>query len=189
MALDGTLATEIQERRWLARPPRPGKRQSGRALRHSPERFDQARQLPCRCVRRGRDHGQFRASPGHRPPGCELQVEAVADDGTIEAVSVKGAPAFAVGVQWHPEYWVHSDSASAKIFRHSDRPPATMRQPGGCVRRPSSPNGSSCRSCAAAEGRRGPAGAHSTAPNLNRHPPAEPSCRQPLRRRAFRRPA
>ncbi|RWG92991.1 MAG: gamma-glutamyl-gamma-aminobutyrate hydrolase family protein, partial [Mesorhizobium sp.] len=36
---------------------------------------------------------------------------------TIEAVSVKEARAFAVGVQWHPEYWVKSDSNSAKIFR------------------------------------------------------------------------
>ncbi|RVB03733.1 gamma-glutamyl-gamma-aminobutyrate hydrolase family protein, partial [Mesorhizobium sp. M7A.F.Ca.CA.004.02.1.1] len=26
-------------------------------------------------------------------------------------------PAFAVGVQWHPEYWVKSDSNSVKIFR------------------------------------------------------------------------
>ena len=33
----------------------------------------------------------------------ELAVEALADDGTIEAVSVKDAPAFAVGVQWHVE--------------------------------------------------------------------------------------
>ena len=49
--------------------------------------------------------------------GERLQVEAVAADGTVEAVSVKDAPAFAVGVQWHPEYWVHSDSASAKIFQ------------------------------------------------------------------------
>ncbi|TIV91850.1 MAG: gamma-glutamyl-gamma-aminobutyrate hydrolase family protein, partial [Mesorhizobium sp.] len=30
---------------------------------------------------------------------------------------VKDARAFAVGVQWHPEYWVKSDSNSAKIFR------------------------------------------------------------------------
>ena len=41
----------------------------------------------------------------------------VAADGTVEAVSVKDSRGFAVGVQWHPEYWVKSDSASAKIFR------------------------------------------------------------------------
>jgi putative glutamine amidotransferase len=49
--------------------------------------------------------------------GARLQVEAVADDGTVEAVSVKDSRAFAVGVQWHPEYWVNSDGNSAKIFR------------------------------------------------------------------------
>ena len=40
-----------------------------------------------------------------------LQVEAVAEDGQIEAVSVIGAKAFAVGVQWHPEYryWEKAD--------------------------------------------------------------------------------
>lgn len=36
--------------------------------------------------------------------GEGLQVEAVAEDGQIEAVSVIGAKSFAVGVQWHPEY-------------------------------------------------------------------------------------
>ncbi|MCR9219520.1 MAG: gamma-glutamyl-gamma-aminobutyrate hydrolase family protein [Alphaproteobacteria bacterium] len=33
-----------------------------------------------------------------------LAVEAVSDDGVIEAVSVTGARAFALGVQWHPEH-------------------------------------------------------------------------------------
>ena len=36
--------------------------------------------------------------------GEGLQVEAVAEDGQIEALSVSDAKAFAVGVQWHPEY-------------------------------------------------------------------------------------
>jgi len=36
--------------------------------------------------------------------GDGLQVEAVAEDGQIEAISVKGAKSFAVAVQWHPEY-------------------------------------------------------------------------------------
>jgi putative glutamine amidotransferase len=46
-----------------------------------------------------------------------LAVEATAEDGTVEAVSVIGAPGFAVGVQWHPEYWVASDAPSAALFR------------------------------------------------------------------------
>ncbi len=45
-----------------------------------------------------------------------LEVEATAPDGTIEAVSVKGAGAFALGVQWHPEYWAGSDPASRRLF-------------------------------------------------------------------------
>ncbi|HWR79153.1 MAG TPA: gamma-glutamyl-gamma-aminobutyrate hydrolase family protein [Pseudomonas sp.] len=36
--------------------------------------------------------------------GEGLLVEAVAPDGQVEAISVKGSKAFAVGVQWHPEY-------------------------------------------------------------------------------------
>jgi putative glutamine amidotransferase len=30
---------------------------------------------------------------------------------------VRDSRAFAVGVQWHPEYWVQSDDASARIFK------------------------------------------------------------------------
>lgn len=37
-------------------------------------------------------------------PADRLMVEAVADDDVIEAVSVKDAPGFALGVQWHPEH-------------------------------------------------------------------------------------
>ena len=45
-----------------------------------------------------------------------LAVEATAPDGTIEAVRVVNAPGFAIGVQWHPEYWVDSDRPSSKLF-------------------------------------------------------------------------
>ena len=43
-----------------------------------------------------------------------LTVEAVAPDGLIEAVSVTGAPAFALAVQWHPEwrFWECPDSTA-----------------------------------------------------------------------------
>ncbi|HEX3378600.1 MAG TPA: gamma-glutamyl-gamma-aminobutyrate hydrolase family protein [Paraburkholderia sp.] len=57
-------------------------------------------------------HGQGIARLG---PG--LVVEAVAADGLIEAISVSDAPAFALGVQWHPE-WRHThDPLSTAIFR------------------------------------------------------------------------
>jgi len=45
-----------------------------------------------------------------------LIVEATAPDGTIEAVRVASAPAFAVGVQWHPEWRVLDDPASRRLF-------------------------------------------------------------------------
>jgi putative glutamine amidotransferase len=45
-----------------------------------------------------------------------LAIEATAPDGTIEAVRVIGAPGFAIGVQWHPEYWVEKDETSARLF-------------------------------------------------------------------------
>lgn len=38
-----------------------------------------------------------------RPADC-LEVEAISDDGIIEAVSVRGAANFALSVQWHPEH-------------------------------------------------------------------------------------
>ncbi len=45
-----------------------------------------------------------------------LQVEAVAPDGTVEAVRVVNARAFALGVQWHPEYRALENAFSAKLF-------------------------------------------------------------------------
>ena len=46
-----------------------------------------------------------------------LFVEATAPDGTIEAVSVKTAGAFALGVQWHPEYKAIANPDSVKLFQ------------------------------------------------------------------------
>lgn len=46
-----------------------------------------------------------------------LIVEGTAPDGTIEAVRVRDATGFALGVQWHPEYWIKTDEPSQKIFK------------------------------------------------------------------------
>ena len=54
-----------------------------------------------------------RASTGWRPG---LVAEGTAPDGTIEAVRAAAAPAFAVGVQWHPEYDLERDPVSRAIF-------------------------------------------------------------------------
>ncbi|QQS10662.1 MAG: gamma-glutamyl-gamma-aminobutyrate hydrolase family protein [Rhodospirillales bacterium] len=56
-------------------------------------------------------HGQ-----GIDRPGDRLVVEATADDGTIEAVSVAGASNFAFGVQWHPEHRARENPLSMKLF-------------------------------------------------------------------------
>ena len=53
--------------------------------------------------------GIARLAPG-------LTIEARAPDGIIEAVSVKGAKTFAIGVQWHPEYKAASNPDSIKLF-------------------------------------------------------------------------
>jgi putative glutamine amidotransferase len=45
-----------------------------------------------------------------------LKPEAVAPDGTIEAVSAPDAPGFLLGVQWHPEYDWEQDARSRRIF-------------------------------------------------------------------------
>lgn len=44
-------------------------------------------------------HGQAIDRPGER-----VRVEATAPDGVVEAISIAGAPAFALGVQWHAEW-------------------------------------------------------------------------------------
>jgi len=64
--------------------------------------------------------GTVRVNSLHRQAigrlGRGLTVEATAPDGTVEAVSVTDAANFALGVQWHPEYWVASDEPSRKLF-------------------------------------------------------------------------
>jgi putative glutamine amidotransferase len=57
-------------------------------------------------------HGQAIDQPA---PG--LAIEAVAPDGTIEAVRVERARGWAFGVQWHPEWRCTDDSASLALFR------------------------------------------------------------------------
>jgi putative glutamine amidotransferase len=49
--------------------------------------------------------------------GEGLLVEARAEDGLVEAVTVRDAPGFALGVQWHPEWKVMDHPVSLGIFR------------------------------------------------------------------------
>lgn len=48
--------------------------------------------------------------------GPGLRVEALAPDGLVEAISVEGAPGFALGVQWHPEMRVDDSAAARALF-------------------------------------------------------------------------
>ena len=48
--------------------------------------------------------------------GEGLVAEAIADDGTIEAVRVEGAPGFAYGVQWHPEWEAWQSPVGTALF-------------------------------------------------------------------------
>jgi putative glutamine amidotransferase len=54
---------------------------------------------------------------GIKKLGAGLNIEATAPDGIIEAVSVKGAKAFAFGTQWHPEFKATKNPDSLKLFK------------------------------------------------------------------------
>lgn len=57
-------------------------------------------------------HGQGidRLAPG-------LEVEAVAEDGLVEAFVVQDAPGFSLSVQWHPEWQVQENEVYLSIFK------------------------------------------------------------------------
>ena len=116
VALGGTLATEIQDLdgRMDHRAPHSDEQAERFAIRHP------VRIKPGSCLAAVMGSDSIDVNSVHRQaidrPAPALEIEAVAEDGTIEAVSVKTARGFAVGVQWHPEYWVKTDSASRKIF-------------------------------------------------------------------------
>jgi putative glutamine amidotransferase len=57
-------------------------------------------------------HGQ-----GIETPGARVVVEGVAEDGTIEAIRIDGAPGFALGVQWHAEYDPQCNPINQVLFR------------------------------------------------------------------------
>ncbi len=117
VALGGTLVTEAQERPGSLdhRAPydRPLDERFQLAHEVTFEKDSRLAELLCaRCIRVNSLHRQVidRLAP-------RLVVEARAEDGTIEAVRVADAPAFAYGVQWHPEYWVTTDIPSGALFR------------------------------------------------------------------------
>jgi putative glutamine amidotransferase len=116
VALGGTLATEIHD-------------QPGTDDHRKPDHPDRDVAYGIRqdvivaegsCIARYLGTGRVAVNSLHRQAiartAPRLQVEALADDGTIEAVSVIDARGFAIGVQWHPEYWAETDGPSRALF-------------------------------------------------------------------------
>src|SRR5262249_11533570 len=68
--------------------------------------------LGCETIRVNSLHGQ-----GILELGTRIVVEGVAEDGTIEAIRIADAPAFALGVQWHAEYDAHRNPVNHALFR------------------------------------------------------------------------
>ncbi len=55
-------------------------------------------------------------SQGVQTLGRDLEVEARAPDGVIEAFRVRNAPSFALAVQWHPEWKFQDNKISRALF-------------------------------------------------------------------------
>jgi putative glutamine amidotransferase len=66
----------------------------------------------CDVIRVNSLHGQ-----GILEPGKRIVVEGVAEDGTIEAIRIKDAPGFALGVQWHAEYEAKRNAVNRALFQ------------------------------------------------------------------------
>jgi putative glutamine amidotransferase len=117
VALGGTLASEIQDLpgNWDHRSPEVTERDGKFAIRQ-PVIVEEGS-----CIARYLGTaGAIQVNSLHRQAISQtaprLQVEARAEDGTVEAVSVIDAKNFAVGVQWHPEYWAETDAPSRALF-------------------------------------------------------------------------
>jgi putative glutamine amidotransferase len=70
-----------------------------------------ARLFGCETIRVNSLHGQGILEPGER-----VVVEGTAEDGTIEAIRIAGAPGFALGVQWHAEYDPQRNPINRALF-------------------------------------------------------------------------
>jgi putative glutamine amidotransferase len=62
-------------------------------------------------VRTNTLHGQ-----GIKEAGARIVIDGVAEDGTPEAIYVKGAAGFSLAVQWHPEWNAADDPVSRPLF-------------------------------------------------------------------------
>lgn len=116
VAFGGTLHPEIRELpgRMNHRMPPDGTIEEKFALRHDVTFSADgpfAALMGSDVVRTNTLHGQ-----GIEQAGAGLVIDGWADDGTPEAIYVKDAPGFALGVQWHPEYRAAEDPVSRALF-------------------------------------------------------------------------
>ena len=138
VAMGGTLETELQrsEGRLDHRAPKSDDVNVRYAPRHA------VAITPGGMLQRLLGKSETQVNTIHRQGikrlGEGLQVEATAPDGIVEAVSVKGARAFAFGTQWHPEFRATENPDSVKLFtafgdavrayaRARDQQPANLR--------------------------------------------------------------
>ncbi|MEM1065486.1 MAG: gamma-glutamyl-gamma-aminobutyrate hydrolase family protein [Pseudomonadota bacterium] len=132
VAMGGTLHPEIRELpgRMNHRMPPDGTLEEKFELRHDVT-FTKGgvfhRMMGSEVVLTNTLHGQ-----GIEEPGARIVIDGWADDGTAEAIYVNGAPGFALGVQWHPEWNAAEDPVSRPLFEafgHATRAWAAGERP------------------------------------------------------------
>ncbi len=116
VAMGGSLYPEIRDLpgRMNHRMPPDGTIEEKFQLRHD-VRFAPGgvfhKVMGAQIVRTNTLHGQ-----GIKEPGSRVVVDGHADDGTPEAIYIKGAPGFTLAVQWHPEWDAANDPVSRPLF-------------------------------------------------------------------------
>ena len=117
VAMGGSLHPEIRDLpgRDNHRMPPDGTLEEKFELRHDVT-FSEGgifhRLMGNQVVRTNTLHGQ-----GIDIPGPRIVVDGTAEDGTAEAIYVKDAPGFTLGVQWHPEWNAADDPVSRPLFK------------------------------------------------------------------------
>lgn len=116
VAMGGSLYPEIRDLpgRMNHRMPPDGTLEEKFELRHDVTFTEGGvfhRILGATTVRTNTLHGQ-----GINQAGPRVVIEGRADDGTPEAIHIEGAPGFALGVQWHPEWNAANDPVSRPLF-------------------------------------------------------------------------
>ncbi len=116
VAMGGTLYPEIRELpgRMNHRMPPEGTLEEKFELRHDVTFSDGGvfhQLMGSQTVRTNTLHGQ-----GIKQAGGRIVIDGHADDGTPEAIYVKGAPGYTLAVQWHPEWNAAGDKVSRPLF-------------------------------------------------------------------------